>query len=365
MTTSLRDAPIKRNERGEAQANYVQLYMNLAKWVRDTGLLRRRYGYYWTLMSAIVGSLAAIAVGMVFLGDSWFQLLLAAPLALVLGQIGFIGHDAAHRQIFRSHRANEWAVLIFGSLLGGLSGGWWLSKHTRHHDNPNKEGDDPDVDSTVVVFTPNAASERRGLAAFLSKRQGYFFFPLLLLEGLHLHVSSVRRIVDRSPMKRRAWEATFVAGHFAVYIAALLIIMSPAKAAAFLGLQLALYGLYLGGAFTPNHVGMPIVPKTMKLDFLRRQILTSRNISGRWPIRFLLGGLNYQVEHHLFPSMPRPNLRKIRPMVRDFCADHGIRYTEQSLASAYRDIIQYLNKVGVAKPDPFGCPLAAYLRAPA
>ena len=103
----------------------------------------------------------------------------------------------------------------------------------------------------------------------------------------------------------------------------------------------------------------------IELDFLQRQVLTSRNISGRWPTNFLLGGLNYQVEHHLFPSMPRPNLKKIQPVIRDFCADHGIRYTEQSLASAYRDIVRYLNKVGVTKPDPFGCPLAAYLRAPA
>ena len=81
-------------------------------------------------------------------------------------------------------------------------------------------------------------------------------------------------------------------------------------AAAFLGVQLAVFGFLLGGAFAPNHVAMPIVPADGQFDFIRRQVLMSRNISGGPVVRFFMGGLENQVEHHLFPAMARPNLKR-------------------------------------------------------
>jgi fatty acid desaturase len=108
---------------------------------------------------------------------------------------------------------------------------------------------------------------------------------------------------------------------------------------------------------------MPIVAHNEKIDFLRRQVLMSRNIRGGWPTHFALGGLNYQIEHHLFPSMPRPNLRHAQHLVRDFCAGHRVTYTETSLLSAYRIVIRYLNQVGSGAPDLFRCPLAEQYRA--
>src|SRR5690606_34661836 len=135
---------------------------------------------------------------------------------------------------------------------------------------------------------------------------------------------------------------------FGGYIAVLLLVMSPGKAAAFLGIQLGLYGLYLGGAFAPNHTGMPIVTPNLKIDFLRRQVLSSRNVTGGRLVHFAMGGLNYQIEHHLFPNMPRPNLRRVQPLVRRICAEHNIAYTEKSLPAAYKNVLQYLNNVGLA-----------------
>ena len=143
----------------------------------------------------------------------------------------------------------------------------------------------------------------------------------------------------------------------------LFVVLPPGKAAAFLGVQMGLFGLLLGGAFAPNHTGMPIVPADVKMDFLRRQVLMSRNVRGGWLTNFALGGLNYQIEHHLFPSMPRPNLRRAQPIVRAFCARNKVSYTETSLIGAYRVVVRYLNRVGRAARDPFRCPLAAEYRA--
>lgn len=354
---------------GGVQERYASSYTHLAAQVKSAGLLERRYGYYWVKMSLTLLALGGVVAGIVLLGDSWLQLVLAGVLAVVFTQFALLAHDAAHRQIFRSRRGNDWAGLILGTLLAGMSLGWWQGKHSRHHANPNKHGSDPDIASSAIAFTPYARAGRRGVGGFLADRQAWFFFPLLLFEAGNLLFDSVQRLVNRAPMRYRGWEIAFLLLRHVGYAAALLLVMSPGKAAAFLGLQLAVYGFYLGGAFTPNHIGMPIVPPNLKVDFLRRQVLMSRNVTGGWPTHFALGGLNYQIEHHLFPSMPRPNLRRVQPLVRQACADHGISYTAQSLPAAYATVLRYLNKVGLKARDPFGCPLACHvageLRAPA
>jgi fatty acid desaturase len=140
-------------------------------------------------------------------------------------------------------------------------------------------------------------------------------------------------------------------------------VLSPGKAVAVLALELALFGLYLGASFAPNHIGMPLVSPRLKLDFLRRQVLMSRNISGGRLTTVLLGGLNYQIEHHLFPSMARPHLRRLQPLVAAHCAAEGVPYTQATLWSAYGTVISYLNTVGLEGRDPFLCPLVAQRRA--
>ncbi len=121
---------------------------------------------------------------------------------------------------------------------------------------------------------------------------------------------------------------------------------------AFLAIELAVFGFYLGSAFAPNHIGMPLVSPRLKLDFLRRQVLMSRNISGGRLISILMGGLNYQVEHHLFPSMARPSFRKVQPLVAAYCAAEGVPYTQTTLWQSYGVVIRYLNSVGLRGKDP-------------
>lgn len=341
---------------------YVSQYTDLCRQIRESGLLKRCYGYYWTLIISTVAAFAGVWVCFVFVGDSWFQLLIAAALGVILAQFGFLGHDAAHRQIFASNRWNEWASRVISGLFVGLSYGWWHSKHNRHHANPNREDHDPDVAAGAFAFTPDAARRRHRVTTWLTRRQGYYFFPLLLLEGLSLHVASIQTLVQRRDLRRRWVDATFIATRFGGYFAALLIVLPPSKAAAFLGVQMGLFGLILGGSFAPNHVGMPIVRADTEIDFLERQVLMSRNVRGGPVIDIALGGLNHQIEHHLFPNMARPLLRKAQPTVRDYCAERGISYTETGLFQAYRRVIGYLNEVGHPNADPYHCPITTQYR---
>lgn len=147
---------------------------------------------------------------------------------------------------------------------------------------PNQLGEDPDIESRVLAFSPDASDRRTGLGAALAKRQGFCFLPLLLFDDWSLHVASIRTLTTPPGMKQRWPELAFRA------------------------VQVAVFGFVLGGAFSPNHIGMPTVPHSADIDFLRRQVLMSRNVRGGFLVHFFMGGLEYQIEHHLFPSAPAP-----------------------------------------------------------
>jgi fatty acid desaturase len=342
----------------------VHLYTELARTVRDSGLLRRRYGYYWSRIVLAVSAFVLVWAGIIALGNSWFQLILAAVLGVVVTQFGFLGHDGAHRQMFDSPAWNEWTSRILAGVFAGLSYGWWKDKHNRHHVAPNQEGRDPDVAPGAIAFTREIAARRStGFPGWFMKRQGWLFFPMLTLEGINLHIASLRTLFGPDAVAHRRVEAALVVARLAAFVVVLLMVMPVGKAAAFFCVQMAVFGLCLGGSFAPNHKGMPIVPPTLKIDFLRRQVLMSRNVRGGPFVDFAMGGLNYQIEHHLFPSMPRPNLRRVQPIVRAYCAQHEVSYTEVGLFASYGIVVDYLNNVGLRAREPFECPVHTQYRA--
>jgi fatty acid desaturase len=347
---------------GGRAARVTSSYTELARQVREDGLLGRRYFYYWSRLTAVVLALAALVLTVVWVGDSWWQLVLAVLLGCTLTQVGFLGHDAAHRQMFVSAAWNEWTARLLAGAGAGLSHTWWRGKHNRHHAAPNQVGRDPDIVSGAMAFTAEVSAERQtGPRGWLTRHQGWLFFPLLTFEGVSLHVAGLRSLVG-SRDRHRLLEATLIVVRLGGLVTLLLLVLPPGKAAAFLGLQLAVFGVLLGGSFAPNHKGMPIVPRDAKVDFLRRQVLMSRNVRGNPFVDAAMGGLNYQIEHHLFPSMPRPNLKRVRPLVRRYCAERQIPYTELGLVASYAVVVGYLNDVGLGARGPFDCPLATQLR---
>lgn len=345
MTTSIEAPGAQSSPPAPAAAGTGSDFARLAKRVTNAGLLDRRPGYY-TLRLSVVGALFVAGwTAFALIGDSWWQLAVAGFLAVIFGQVALITHDLAHRQIFRRRRPSEIGGRIFGNLGIGMSYGWWMNKHTRHHANPNHEELDPDVNPDILVWSLDQARASRGLPRFIGSRQAYLFFPLLTLEGFNLHVSSIRGLGSRS-MKRRGVEAAMLFTHLAVYLGALFLVLSPGKAVAFLLLHQAVFGVYLGSVFAPNHKGMPTFTGDDRPDFLRRQVLTSRNVRGGALTDIALGGLNYQIEHHLFPSMPTPHLRRAQKIVRSYCAELNIAYHETGLIASYSEALRHLHAVG-------------------
>jgi fatty acid desaturase len=346
----------------EPRIDAAASYTEVSKAVKAQGLLRRARGFYALVTLGLIVATAGVVTGMVLLGDSWYQLILAGVLGVIFTQFAFLSHEAAHRQVLHSGPANDRLGRFLGTFVIGMSYAWWMNKHTRHHANPNQVGKDPDIAVDTISFLEEDAAKRTGLLALMTRRQGYLFFPLLTLEGVNLHVKSAQLLLGRGEVKRRKTEIALIAARFGIYLGALFVFLPPGIAAAFLGVQLAVFGVYMGASFAPNHKGMPIIPAGTKLDFFSKQVLTSRNIKGGWWATALFGGLNYQVEHHLFPSMARPHLMRARRIVRDHCAAGGVPYTETTLLDSYGIVIAYLNRVGLQARDPFACPVVAQYR---
>lgn len=346
-----------------AQPNPVVLsYSELLKSVRAAGLLERRQGFYISLFAALMVLMAAIWFGFAILGDTWYQLLIAAALGIVCTQLSFLAHEAGHKQVFASRRANDWSARLLATGVAGISYSWWEQKHGAHHNHPNVISKDPDIRNNGLVFYPEAAAARQGRLAFLTRRQGWFFFPLLAFLGISLQFDSLRFVLGKQAVRHRWVETPVLVARLLVLPVLAFTFLPPGIAAAFVAVQIMVYGFYMGASFAPNHKGMPVLPADSRVDFLQRQVLTSRNISGGRFMDFLLGGLNRQVEHHLFPDMARPQLHRASLMVRRFCATHSIPYTETTLTESYAIVVRYLNEVGLSAGRGFECPMATVTR---
>ncbi|MDZ8200435.1 acyl-CoA desaturase [Microbacterium sp. SSW1-59] len=362
-TVEARLGPIRQTyARTEDFPPIARAYTDISQVVRESGLLQRTRWFYLLVGGALALAFAGCVAGFILLGDSWFQLLIAGALGILFTQVAFLAHEAAHRQILASGPANDKLALILGNGVVGMSYSWWSTKHTRHHSNPNRVGKDPDIDIDTISFLDADAATARGLRRAITRRQGWLFFPLLTLEGLNLHALAFRHVVRRDPVKDRTWEIVLLVARFALIWTPIFMVLPLGMAFAFIGVQLAVFGVYMGASFAPNHKGMPVIAPDARLDFFSKQVRTSRNVSGGWWATWLMGGLNYQVEHHLFPNMPRPHLSRARSIVREHCRTLGVPYTETTLWRSYGIVIAYLNRVGLAARDPFDCPVSATYR---
>jgi fatty acid desaturase len=320
-------------------------YVELKRLIKACGLLDRQ-PIRALMRVLIVDLLLALSVlVLIVVHVFWVQCLDAVFWAFVSTQIAFNGHDAGHRQAFNSTRANDLVGVLHLNLCLGASFSQWVEKHNRHHSHPNELDSDPDIAIPMLAFTPEDAEGKRGLYRFITAHQSLFFFPLLTLLAFDLHVKSIQFLMQgkaRSPKT----EAILLLLHYAAYCGLLLAVLPIWQAAVFVLIHHVATGLYLGSVFAPNHKGMLIVEHNSQLDFLRRQTLTARNVYAHPLIDMWYGGLNFQIEHHLFPSMPRGNLAQAQHIIRAYCREHGIAYHETSVLQSYREILAHLRDVG-------------------
>ncbi len=323
-----------------------RLYADLKKVIKNEGLMVRQPAYYLGKFATTLGFLA-VGVALLFVLESpWLHMANAVYMAFVFGQISLLAHDSGHRQLqLRSAKFNDWLTLVLGNLMLGMSREWWIGKHNEHHGHPNQTDIDPDIEIPLLAFEEEQAFDKRGFARLVTKYQAFLIIPLSFLQSISMLRSSVSFIFSKKA-KRPFAEGLAIVVHFAVYFGLLFYLLEPLTAILFVIVHRGLYGVYLVSVFAPNHKAMPILPKDTEAGFIHRQVLTSRNVLSHPATDFLYGGLNYQIEHHLFPRMPRNKLKDAQPIIKSFCERHSIGYHETSVLDSYREILSHLHAVG-------------------
>ena len=320
-------------------------YAELKRRVKEAGLLEKQPLFY-TSQILLILSLLAVSITVLVLVDAlWLQLLNAVFLAFVFTQISFLGHDASHRQIFGSARNNNLVGTIFWNVLIAMSNRWFIYRHNRHHASSNELANDPDADLIILSFSERQAHERQGLLRFFVRYQ-VFLLPLLSLEMIVLHYASYRYLRSQRG-NYPAIEVPLTILSLMAYLALPYYFLGFGQAVLFIVVHQLFFGLYFSSVIASNHKGMPYWDENAVLDFLSQQVLTSRNVTSSPLTDFWYGGLNFQIEHHLFPNMPRNKLRSAQVIVKRFCEERSISYCETGLVQSYRDVLRSLRAVSV------------------
>jgi fatty acid desaturase len=297
-------------------------YAALRKAVVDAGLLDRARRYYaWRLGVSFLLLAAGIALAQV-VPPVWL-LPVAALMALGSVQVALIGHDAGHLSVFAARRANALLGSLCWSLALGISFWYWNDRHNRHHASPNHMTRDPDVQWDYgPLFVP--------LLAFTFRIEGWRYAVRDLRGGQRLAevvLLGIGTLAWLLPTLQHGW----------VWLVTLF------------GSQV-LASVYLACVVAPNHIGMPTWSAGASPPFIEQQLLSSRNVAPGRISDFLFGGLNYQIEHHLFPTMPRTHFAAARALVKPFCAERGLPYNEFGVVAAYRLVWDAVPRLGHFEP---------------
>ena len=223
----------------------------------------------------------------------------------------------------------------------------------QNHIAPNNIDIDPDVDISVLAYSEEQAYEKKGVARFIVKYQTYFWFPLLTITAFSKRFSLFRILMHNLVSKR--WKSyvtdlTFLMVGTVLLYGLIFHFLGISKGVVFVLVNQALVGLYLGTIFATNHKAMPLMKE--EIGFTEAQILTTRSVKANPLISFWCVGLNYQIEHHLFPTMPRNNFAKAQKIVKPFCNEIGIEYYETGFFQSYKEILQNFHNVSAVLRKP-------------
>ena len=295
-------------------------YISLNKQIIEAGLLKRQYGYYALKLAILTGLLATSIFLLITLNNFAMQLLNAVFMAFLMVQFAMYMHDAGHQQIFKSGWNNSLAGFFTGNIVNHASSGTWTYQHNMHHSSPNDEDVDPDVNISLLAYSEEQALSKKGIARLIVKHQALLWFPLMTIAATSKRISLFKILLknlNTGNIKYARLDALLVVSGLALYLGLIFYFLNLWQAVVFIIVNQLFTGFYMGTVFATNHKAMTMT--TAKLDFMTRQIITTRNVRSNFFTDFWCGGLNLQVEHHLFTNMPRNNFRKARKLIKPYC----------------------------------------------
>ncbi|RHX99745.1 hypothetical protein DYB25_007319 [Aphanomyces astaci] len=355
--------PTLTEEAKKTQNEFVAAYRKLRLDVKRLGLYNASKGYYlWKTLSTL--SIGLLSAFICFNTTSTAVIMVAAViLGLFYQQCGWLAHDYGHQQVFDNHTLNDLCIVMVGNLWQGFSCQWWKNKHNTHHAIPNLHTDpvdgyhgDPDIDTMpVLAWSLKMAKEveKGSWGPFFIKHQAALYFPILLFARVswvfQSYLYAFRSIGPggtfdplQYPVLERAGLVLYYTWNVAlVYFSG----MSFVQAISFLWVSQASCGLFLALVFSIGHNGMAVYDRADKPDFWKLQVLTTRNISPTFLVDWFCGGLNYQVDHHLFPTVPRHNLAQLNVLVKSLCKQFAVPYHETGFWAGLGEVVDHLKDV--------------------
>jgi fatty acid desaturase len=330
--------------------------------LRSRGLFEPRAVSTSIKLLSMLAAFAALSAAVILL-PAWCAVFLVPLAAVPAVTAAMVGHEAAHGSFARSKAVNELMLHLLFPLFSGLGALHWKNKHNRlHHGAPNVVDKDQDIELWPMTLSCIEYRRSGRFRRWLQRElQGYLFWPLTMALAFTMRAASLRHLVThaRTHGIDRAWlaDASCLLGHYVLWL------VVPAFWFGALPVVLFYVGLWtVGGAllaliFAPAHMGMPIVTEAeTKANVWRHQLETTRNFMlPRW-ISWFFVGLDFQVEHHLFPRMPHQQLRRASPVVRSWCARVGTPYQELGYGAAVIDVTRFMAAAWQYEPCEQGTP---------
>lgn len=353
----------------EKQKAFEKGYRELRAKILAAGLFNASPAFYvYKVLSNFL--LVAASIGCAVMTDNFaINMVGAAILALFWQQCGWLAHDFLHHQVFKNRKYGDLMGIIVGNICQGFSVQWWKSKHNAHHAVPNLHASspeasdgDPDIDTMpILAWTLRMAESAKAseTGRFMIRWQAFFYFPALLFARMAwAHQSwvfvwggfgqhSVKGAdMDKKKMAYPGLEKLGLALHYA-WLFAVMSYMPLLNAIAYFIVAQTGCGLLLALVFGLGHNGMAVYPADQRPDFWKLQVTTTRNVTSTPLVDWFCGGLQYQVDHHLFPMLPRHNLKKVHVLVESFCKEYELSYHETDMITGTMEVLNHLNRVSI------------------
>lgn len=321
----------------------ARAYSQLKKTVEEAGILDRDYFFYFLISVFVLCGFFTSAIFIITSKNPLLVVLSGLSFAFFSVQLGGLFHDSGHRAIFKSTKNND----ILGHICCALvvyPFTNWKNLHNKHHARPNQEDDDPDIEIPFLAFTRKTIKKKKGITKFLSKYQAFTYLPLSFVTAIFWQtrdMTYLRKYAKKLPF----WETFFYVVGLITWLVLPILFFGLSKASLVYLSVYPLMGFYMFNVFAPNHKGMPQLGKKARLSFLEQQISTTRNVKTGLLYDFIYMGLNYQMEHHLFPNCPRNKLKLVTPLLKKVCANTNLEYTETGVLESNKIIISELNSI--------------------
>jgi len=299
----------------------------------------------WLKLAVLGACLAACLVAMAHV-PTWIALLLVPIAGVVATSISMIGHEGSHKSFSKSPWRNQLITYLAFPMFSGLSSLYWHNKHDRlHHGHPNVEGVDPDI--KPFPFVSSRGDHDRSPAQlrwFQRNLQKTAFWPMSTLMALGMRRSSLIYLA-KYPKEHgftKPWfaEVACLVVHYTCWMVLPMLAFGPLVGIAMYSLVWGVVGVCLALVFAPAHMSLPITAG-QNHDWVH-QLETTRNLALPKFVSFFFIGLDYQVEHHLFPKIPHKNLPRAAEITRAWCERNGIRHLTSPYLDALRDSAQFM-----------------------